>query len=171
MTHTVDHEDGGIALNDSSKGMLYQRWRARLFDSRTEHSVVKLSAPNTPEFVILEAPNISEISFTFDRNMRLVLAYVQAGVAKMSWYDTLLPGQVTTTLGEGIITPRVSLDDKRDSQSSIADVILAYIRDGNLYYRQQRDRYQIERLLKTGVKPLIKIGMGRGMRFQFMSQL
>jgi hypothetical protein len=47
-------------------------------------------------------------------------------------------------------------------------VIFAYIRGDALYYRQQRDRYQQERLLAGSVPgALNKIGMNAENRFQF----
>lgn len=171
---TVDYEDGGIALNDPSGGLLVQRWRARLFRSGETDSAVWLDAPQVSEFEWLTVPNMTEISFSFDANMRPVVAYVANGRAYLNWFDSVPNAYVTTALAVDVITPRVSLDDKRDIASNgyqLSDVILGYVRGGNLYYRQQRDRYLIERLLKTGVKPLIRIGFTRGLRFQFMSEV
>lgn len=168
VTKTIDYEDGGVALQDASEGLLYQRWRARLFDAGRDESRVMLSAPNTPEFEAYAAPGITEISFTFDRNMSVAMAFVQGGTAKLWWFDSLASSMVVTDIGASVASPRVAHDDKRDFASSWSDVILAYVRDNNLYYRQQRDRYLTERLLAEGVRPLIKIGMGRGLRMQFM---
>lgn len=170
VTKTVDYEDGGIALLDSSEGLLYQRWRARLFRAGTENSVVKLSSPAVPEFDWIEEPNISEISFTFDSLMRPIVSYIQAGVAKMNWFDAVEGDYVTMTIS-GAITPRVTLDDKRFIASagySKSSVILAYVKSNNLYYRDQSERFDTEHLLAEDVKPLIKIGMNRQLRLQFM---
>lgn len=171
---TVDYEDGGVAIQDPSSGLLYQRWRARLFNSGKEDSYVMLDAREIDEFVWLTVPFMDEISFTFDANMNPTVAYVVGGSAYLNWYDGLSADYVTTELPAGIVTPRVSLDDKRyyaSNRFQLSDVILAYVLDGNLYYRQQRDRYTIERLLKTGVTPLIKIGFNRGLRLQFMHEV
>ena len=174
VTRLVDYEDGGRAIQDPSAGLLFQRWRARLFNEGEADSFVVLDARDVPEFVWLTVPNMTEISFTFDANMQPAVAYVANGQAFLSWFDSV-PGQyVTTPLGAGIITPRVTLDDKRLVGSNgyqQSDVILGYIRNGNLYYRQQRDRYTVERLLKESVKPLIKIGFTRGLRLQYMSEI
>ena len=170
---TVDYEDGGIALNDPSMGLLYRRWRARLFNAGQADSYVMLDARDVPEFVWLTVPNMTEISFSFDANMQPVVAYVANGQSYLNWFDSIASDYVTTTLAADVKTPRVSMDDKRlvGSQGyQLSDVILAYVRGGNLYYRQQRDRYQVERLLATGVKPLIKIGFSRGLRLQFMHE-
>lgn len=170
----VDYEDGGVGIQDVSEGLLFQRWRALLFNPGQSDSYVQLDAPSVTPFALVSLPGLTEISISFDQLMQPTLAYVQDGIAYLRWYDSAAAEYVTDTIGAGIITPRVSLDDKRYIASNgyqSSDVILAYVKGGNLYYRQQRDRYTIERLLKTGVKPLIKIGFNRGLRFQFMSEV
>ena len=174
ITPLVDYEDGGIAISDPSRGLLYQRWRAILFNPGLAESYVQLDAPEVSPFTLLELPNITEISISFDQLMRPTLAFVRNGIAYLRWFDSV-PGQyVIDEIGAGIITPRVSMDDKRLIATDgymLNDVIMAYVRGGNLYYRQQRDRFLIERLLAEGVNPLIKIGFTRGLRFQFMCEV
>lgn len=170
----VDYEDGGVAIQDISKGLLFQRWRALLLNPGQLDSYVQMDAPSVAPFTLVSLPGLTEISISFDQLMRPTLAYVQGGTAYLRWYDSAENEYVTDEIGEGILTPRVAMDDKRfiatnGYQSN--DIILAYIKDGDLYYRQQRDRYTIERLLKENVKPLIKIGFSRGLRFQFMSEV
>jgi len=169
ITKTQDYEDGGVALQDPSLGLLYQIWSATLLNPGTAGSVVMASAPSVPEFVLYQAPNITEISMSFDQNMLPVLAFVQDGTAKLRWYDSTVESQVVTPIGADVFTPKVSLDDKRKIASANNDVILAYIKNRNLYYRQQRDRYGVEYLLATDVaNGLIKIGFGVNLRLQFM---
>lgn len=165
VRNEVDYETGGIALNDASAGLLHQVWRARIIE-KTE---ILLDAELVDESVIATGINITEVSLSFDRNMNVVLAYVENGVARLYWYDSVLAAMTTTTFA-GVVTPRVALDDKRNSQSAISDVIFAYLKDGDLYYRQQRDRYLVEYLLASDVDSpgLIKIGMNRQLRMQFM---
>lgn len=164
ITGVRDFELGGIGLGNTSAGLMYQVWSAR-----REDGVVYLGAPNTPEFPVLVG-NISEISFTFDQNMRLVLAYVESGVAKMQWYNTALEQPETTVLGADVRTPRVSLDDKRHEQLGVSDVILMYVRGDAIYHRLQRDRYANEYQTQPsgGGNGLVKIGMMRNMRFGWM---
>lgn len=172
-TKTIDYEDGGIALQDPSEGLLYQVWKSRLWGSRTQHSFIEISAQNTPPIRWLELPFLEEFSFSFDVSMRPIFAYVQSGESFLNWYDPVEADYVTTALGAGVITPRVSLDDKRFLASagySKSSAILAYIRNGNLYTKDHADRFQTETLMETGVKPLIKIGMNRNFRLQFMSE-
>lgn len=176
VSKTIDYEDGGTAIQDASNGLLVQRWRARLIDAGKDSSHVLIDAATVPEFIALQLSGISEISFTFDQTMRLALAYVRNGRSYLRWYDSLSSSVVTTDLGSGVITPRVFLDDKRFIASDFNktnDVILGYVRDGALCYRQQRDRYSVERVLvATGVNTgLIKIGMSRQLRVQFMLEV
>jgi len=166
VTRTVDYEDGGIAIQDPSRGSQYQRWRGRLLGEN-----IILDAPEVEPFVALSGPDITEISFTFDQNMRPAIAYVQAGVAKLWWFDTVAGEQVVTEYPEAI-TPRVILDDKRFTQTLNSDVILGYVHDGALYYRQQRDRFSIERLLDAGPHVgLVKIGFNVQLRLQFLMEI
>lgn len=171
---TVDYEDGGLAIQDTTQGLLYQRWRARLFNAGRPDAYVMLDAREVPEFEWMTVPGMEEISFTFDPSMRPTVAYIANGRAYLNWYDTIAAEYVTTAMAGDVVTPRVTLDDKRLIGSNgyqSSDVILAYVRGGNLYYRQQRDRYDTERLLKVGVTPLIKIGLNRGLRLQFMHEI
>lgn len=167
VSKVVDFETGGIAVNDASEGLQYQRWRCQLIRGQ-----VIIDAPSVAPFVFMENANIEEISLSFDQNMRPALAYVESGTAKLYWYDSTIPGYTTLTLPAGSITPRISMDDKRSNESSISDIILAYVRSGSLYYRQQRDRFLTEYELATGITTgLVKIGMNNRFRFQFMLEL
>lgn len=175
----VDYEHGGVAIQDPSRGLMYQTWRARVIGRD-----IFLSAPNTPEFVAYAGSAIiTEVSLAFDQNMRPAIAFVEGGRAKLLWYDSAIPGETVTELAAAVITPRVALDDKRQSQLGISDIILAYLRDGALYYRQQRDRFLVEidptadmpeeereaaRAQVAASGGLIKIGMNRQLRLQFM---
>ncbi len=161
-----DFETGGIALQDPSRGLQYQTWRARIVKHNTQ---IVLDAEQVPANVFITGNNLTEVSLTFDRNMRPAIAYVEDGMAKLYWYDAIQSAPVTTSY-PGIITPRVSLDDKRPLQSAVSDVIFAYLKNNGLYYRQQRDRYQQEYLLQANINSpgLIKIGMNRQLRLQFL---
>lgn len=162
-----DYEMGGKAISDPSLGNQDRVWRM----TANELGEVYFYAEENPEFLFITLPGLTELSFTFDQNMRPVLAYVQNGVARLRWYNTVPGDYVVTDLPAGSISPRVSLDDKRQTQTALGDndVILAYVRSGNLYYRQQRDRYENEYLLAAvGSAKLIRIGMNMGNRLQFL---
>ncbi|WP_444919320.1 hypothetical protein ACJJID_00295 (plasmid) [Microbulbifer sp. CnH-101-G] len=164
----TDYQRGGVAIQDPSRGLNFQTWRARVME---DGKAIVLDAQQVAASTFITGNNITEVSLAFDQNMRPVIAYVEAGTAKLYWYDSSQGAQVTTSW-PGVITPRVSLDDKRSTQGGTNDVIFAYLKSGNLYHRQQRDRYGSEYLLASNVNSpgLVKVGMSRNFRFQFLLQ-
>lgn len=161
----IDYEDGPIALENSSQGLKAQIWRGQVTDLG-----VFLEDAGGNRFDVLSELNITEMSFTFDQNAKPIIVYVQYAQIKLWWFDTTVNSRVTTNFGAGILSPKVFLDDKRPMSSSSSDIILGYIKNKNLYYRQQRDRYQVEYLLATDVGgSLKKIGMGSNLRLQFVT--
>lgn len=159
----IDRELGGVALNDSSQGLQVQVWELTVSGDD-----LVISAETVAPSVVLTRPGTTWVSLAFDQNMRIAIAYVQNDVAKFYWYDGTLPGYRDDTLAAGITDPRLALDDKRFLQRQLSDIILAYTRNGNLYFRAQRDRYTIEYLLATGVVGrLRRVGMNTQRRLQF----
>lgn len=159
----ISYDYGGTALNDASSGLLVKVWRCRY-----ENGDFIVDADQVPDTVVYSAPDVTELDLTFDQNMQPFLAFVQAGEAKFRWYDTTVPGFVVTSLGAGVVTPRCALDDKRLLQQNVSDIVLAYVKTGDLYCRQQRDRFEVEYLLKAGAGAgLRRIGMGLRWRFLF----
>ncbi len=158
-------ENGGVGLGDASEGLLYQIWTGSQVGDN-----IYVEAPNTAATLVYSGANISEFSFTFDQNMRITIAFVQAGVAKIYWYDSTIEDYATTAFESGARCPKVLLDDKRASQTSVSDVLLVYINGDKLYFRQQRDRYGTRYELCSGVTDytLTKIGMGNNYRIQFI---
>jgi hypothetical protein len=163
----TDYELGGIALQDPSAGLEYQKWTARA-DKITGD--VFLRAEEVPEALLFTAPGVTDLSLAFDQNMRPFIAYVQNGRAKYRWYNTVLGANEIVELDVADRTPKCCMDDKRPWPVGQGDndIILAYLRDGALYYRQQRDRFEVERLLKVDAGTrLIKVGMNVDRRLQF----
>ncbi len=152
---------GGIALNDPSQGLSVRVWTAQ-----TDGTTVTVS-DGAVVTTLFSGVNVTEVSLAFDQNMRPTVAFVDSGLARLFWFDALAAAQVTTDIGAGIINPRLTLDDARESQRANSDIILAYVRNGSLFYRQQRDRFTIERLLATGVNGLRSVRMNTVLRLQF----
>lgn len=164
------YELGGVALQDPSQGLMVQTWWARLFkDGIKETSIVYIGADNVPEQVFQSDADYTEISLAFDQNMNPALAYMEDGNAKFYWYDATIPGYTTLTLPSGSRSPKCCMDDKRELENATNDMILGYMRDDKLYYREQRDRFTVEYLLKSdlGLKDLIQVGMSSVLRLQF----
>ena len=159
----VDYELGGIALSDPSQGLEVQRWTLTYVDPD-----IIITPDSGGDNVAFSIAGITEASLAFDQNMHPFIAYVVAGESWYWWFDPFTAGQEHVQMATGILTPRCCLDDKRASQTDSSDVILAYIRIGNLYYREQRDRYAIEYLLAAGTPyQLSRIGMNIKIRLQF----
>ena len=162
------YELGGIALYDTSAGLMYQGWRVYA----DELGDVYIGPIGGPYSWFISLPGITEISLAFDYNMNPTLAFTQNGVAKFRWFNTVTAEFEITEL-PGARNPRMSLDDKRPFAGDWNDIVLTYIQDDNLLCRYQRDRYEVAYLLMadlshTIVSPeLHKTGMNVHNRFQF----
>jgi hypothetical protein len=158
-----DFHYGGVAVGDPSLGISYQLWTAIALNG-----TIYLEAPNTPRFALLPGVGAVWVALAFDQNARVFVAYADVnGNASYYWFDTLLPGYRTSTLS-GVV-PRVfaALDDKRPVEIATSDVILAYRRNDNFYFRAQRDRFGVEYDLGAAPGLMTQIGMNRVNRFQF----
>jgi hypothetical protein len=167
LDRLVDYERGGVALNDASQGVNVRNWRAYVDGTNV---CVAPYPENTPVSTLFSAVDITELSLAFDQLMHPTIAYVQAGVTKLYWYDTVVSGQVTTTFPD-TTSPMLCLDDKRDLQvqAGVTDVLFFYVSGGNLCYRQQRDRFGVERALAalpSGTAVITGVGMGTNNRVQ-----
>ena len=167
LSRTFDFIDGPIAEQDPSKGHNYQQWRAYIKDYQ-----VHIEADNIPPRVLLDSPDntITDISICFNQNADLHYAWVDAGVARFRWFDTITASFQTMVLPSGTRTPKCTLDDKRPTQSGRSDIILSYVKaDNKLYFRMQRERFQTEHLLDDG--PFVSIErlyMNNGYRLQWL---
>lgn len=144
----IDFELGPVALYNTTQGVMYQIWKAWTEDNNTKIYISPEDNLANSQLLITEpeGSNISEVSLTFDQLARPQLAYMVNGLAKLWWYDSSTSSQ-TLTEYPGITSPVITLDDKRSTSNAVNDIIFAYIKSSALYYRQQRDRYQIERHL------------------------
>lgn len=161
----VSLERGGIAINDATQGLDYQDWRCYI-----EGGVVKVTPVpgGTVTSVFTPTGVITSLSLAFDTNMAVTIAYVEDGLVKLRWFNTTLPGIQTDTIA-GATGCKCGTDEKRRDLEGLSDVIFAYLRAGNLYYRQQRDRYLVEYLVGAvpGSFKLRRVGKNVGNRFQF----
>ena len=163
----VDYERGGADIGNASLGLDVLDWQCK-YDPSTGD--VMINPVGELDAIYLNIPGASEMAFAFDQNMRPVLAYMVGLTGRLRWYDTVAASFVVTEF-VGIRSPRLALDDKRASQLASSDVIFAYINaNGDLCYRQQRDRYEVERVLHSGVDPsnrIVAIGMSSNLRMHF----
>lgn len=164
-TKTEDFESGGVAVQDTSQGLDGYTWRAWVEDDG-----VHLQRAGAAGVLWMAAADVTELALAFDQAMRPLIAYaMQDGILRLRWYDTASAAYGTSQFGPGK-NPRLTLDDKRMAQSGASDVIFAYRRDDGLYYRAQRDRYQIEYTVAAGIDyrlELFDVGMTTNNRLCF----
>lgn len=173
-TARISYHWGPIAIQDPSQGLGVQLWTVR-----ADGADLVLSAASTPAFVWYgHANDIAEVSLAFDQNGRPVVAFVdEAGDAFLRWFDPVPNAIVNMDLSAiGAITPRVTLDDNRPFNSATSDVILAYVREGVVRYRQQRERFTVERTPTTGAGgpvasagALRHVSMNQSLRLEFLT--
>lgn len=162
-----DYEWGGIALNDPSEGLYYRKWK--LFYDKETGDVLLKRADQSEIHHILNQIDITNIGLAFDYNMNPQVVYVYDNRTFLYWYDTALAHYVTTEILDAT-NPCISLDDGRDIASAVNDVLLVYQKGDSLYFRRQRDRYNTEYFIYTGIPENVKlhqIGMTNKFRFQF----
>ena len=156
----IDYEWGGVDIHNSSEGLSKVLWKCFY-----ENGSIKLGHDDQVQ-TVLNVENVTALSLGFDLSMRPIIAYLTDEYCYLWWYDTSISKQVTTNLGNSIAFPQLSLDERRSVQSSNADVILTYIRNGKMYMRIQRERFQTEYKI-TSAKRLIQIGSMKNSRFGF----
>lgn len=163
-TPTESWEMGGRDLSDPSGGLIYQMWHGVL-----EDGTVYLDAPEVPKQPILSVLGMTQMDFSFDQNMKPCVCYTANNHCFFWWYNAVSLSYETLDLGADAITPVVLLDDKREALTSGSDIIVFYLRNGRMYYREQRDRYMIEYDSEiSGVRRLLRVGFNKGLRMQLM---
>jgi len=181
-TPVLDYKPGGIAIQDPTKGLDYQIWRGRVLNPSTDQSKIVIDGRFSPEYEILQYPNIYEFNFSFDFNMRPMAVFLANETVEVNeqevpvqnsylyWFDNTLGDYDLIFLGSVIRTPKLLVDDPRMEESnfySLSDVCLIYWSAGNLYVRYLRDRFTAEYLLKRNVPYIERVGMNEYYRLQF----
>lgn len=162
----VDYCMGGVALGDTSDGLDVAMWQLS-YNKRT-HELTLGKVGETGE-VIKTAENVKKISLAFDLNMNKVIALEFDNHCELTHYDTVSRQEITQTF-ENMISPYLTLDDRRERNSHNSDVILSYINSNKLCVRNQRDRYGVEHELTTlsdDVHTIERVGMAKNLRVQF----
>lgn len=168
----TSRELGGVALNNPNDGLMVKVWTATVIPGDPNDTVM-VGADDVPAVAVVSAPEITEVSLAFDQNMQPTVAFVSSSAAKLYWYDSAIPGYTVTDYGLSVTTPRITLDDHRERETGTSDIILAYIRDGSLFFRAQRDRFLIEYMLYPDIAAEIVnpqlwyICMNNQLRLQF----
>lgn len=152
---------GGNAISDPSAGRQVKDWAVSY-----SGGIISVGPKLEAVVFTLEADDVETISLAFDSNMSVVLAWKTPTGAKLYYYDTLTSTYITRVFAD-VTSCRVGVDDAREVNVTNSDVIFAYTLNGNLYWRQQRDRYDIERLAGATTNLLKRMGPSVSNRLQF----
>lgn len=171
-TLLTDYEAGPLALSDTSLGLFYQNWNMN-WDTGTGNFILAPETTGSSSFPH-NAASVSQLSFCFDQNAHVNIAYTSNSLPYLYWYDTALGSHVATALPTTVFCPTITLDDKREKMSGTSDIILWWTEQQvdsswNLYRAYQRERFDplVPKLMKTGVFPFVyKSGMHRRFRLQ-----
>lgn len=157
-----DKAQGGIALNDPSKGRTYQLWVAEY-----ESGEIRIKPENAGSYVFsLPAPGAITISLAFDNNMGVVLAWQTANSSHLYHYQTLTSSYGTKVV-TGTTSCKVAIDEPANFYLPKSDVIFAYTKNDSLFFTVQRERYENEHLAGVTLGKIIRMGMNEHNRFQF----
>jgi len=152
---------GGIAIGNASRGRDYQNWRVLY----SEGLITVAPVAGAVAFS-LPVPDVLTVSLAFDNNMGIVLAWQSPAGANLYYFDTVA-GAYATRLFTGVTSCRVVVDDERGFYTPASDVIFGYTQAGALYWRQQRDRYDVERQVGLTANLLVKLAPNINRRLQF----
>lgn len=165
----VDFESGGAELGVGSDSVAFE-WKAEVVAND-----VLVSRSGVPPIVVLNEPNITEVSLAFDQSMNPHIAYVSDGVAKFRWWDTLTDSYQTMALPDAR-SPRCCSDEKTPELSGDRDLLLTYLHGTQLFVRAQRERFGVEHEVvpdsstKAKVNAgsrIVSFGMNTGRRLQW----
>ena len=138
---TTSSDNGPIAIQNTSKGLMSKIWTAS-YNSVTG-SVTLQDGTN-----LFTDTNLKELSLTFNQNAAPFIAFRSATRIKIWWYDPLLSNYTIKDVTTGD-QPFCYLDERRPEFSANSDVFLLYHRGGEIFYRLQRDRFDVE--YSTGI--------------------
>ena len=138
---TTSSDNGPVAIQNTSKGLMAKIWTAS-YNSVTG-SVTLQDGTN-----LFTDVNLKELSLTFNQSGNPFVAFRSATRIKIWWYDPLLSNYTIKDVTTGD-QPFCYLDERRPEFSANSDVFLLYHRDGEIFYRLQRDRFDVE--YSTGI--------------------
>jgi len=157
----TQHVLGGVAIGNPSLGRQVKIWTVNY-----NGVSITVKPIDGPIAFTLVAADVQTVSLAFDNNMGLVIGWMTSIDAKLYYYDTLLAAYTIRTF-VGPTSCRVVVDDARDFYTAQSDVIFGYTMAGNLYWRQQRDRYDVQYLIGPTANLLRKMAPNVGNRLQF----
>lgn len=160
----LSYASGGAGIGDASEGLTYQTWRTAY-----EDGVVYAVEEGGTRHPLFERPGVTELSLCFYQSMAPFVAFTDGEGSSFWWLNTSTGTHEFFPYLEGPVDGiKCTLDDPRPLSSSTSDIIVSYVRNRNLYFRQQRDNFGDEKLLAENAgSRLIHFGANRGLRLQF----
>lgn len=93
--------------------------------------------------VLFNTPTMDVMSASFDQLGRPIVFFDSGPQLLLWWFDPIVEDTVISQFADGL-SPYATFDMRYDAPNANSDVLVFYIRDGAIYYRQQRDRYEVE---------------------------
>lgn len=152
---------GALELGDGEGGREQQLWEVNYVDGNAR--IGKLGEAYE---LAIPLAGVLAISLAFDANMATTLGYLTATGCSIRFFNGLTSEYDTLEVA-GATSCRVAVDDPRNVNSGSSDVIFGYTLGGQLYYRQQRDRYLDEYLIGAATGSLTHMGQSVELRLQF----
>lgn len=149
--------EGGPVISDVSKGLSGYIWKAYI--DGTQVVITRIGSDEIYKVNIGRI--VSQLDLTFDQNMRPFLTYVADGLPYYYHFNSEDSTYSEIALDNSIRYPRCELDTRNTEDIPRSDIILGYIRDGNLCYRLQRERFLKERIIATDNKKTMLWRIGR----------
>ena len=158
---------GPLAVNDTSEGLTSRYW-GTYFNPSGNAIYLRDMAIGSDTFVQSEPEGMKYIALAFDQNANPVYAWITLlDELKLRWFDSTIDDYTVDSFGLAQ-SLTLTMDMKYFPSSAESDVLLFYIRDGAIYSRVQRDKYEIERAtpVTSGAVQLVDSGMRTDYRFQ-----
>lgn len=140
LDRLIGYCQGPVAVQDPSQGFLVKVWTVWVDGLDVYISALDVS----PILMFSRASRIYNVSLAFDTNANPCVAFQEAGLSYLYWFDPVPNDYVFFQIPGSATYPYITRDDPRIFNQANADVILGYVQGGALKYRQLRDRYTIE---------------------------
>lgn len=170
----ISYHWGPVQVQDPSQGLLVKVWTLR-----AEGAEAVLSAPGSPTVTVFtRSVDIDNVNLAFDQNGRPCVCFEEegSGDSYLYWFDPVPNEPTFMAIPGDASSPRITLDDARVFNGANSDVILGYVRDGLVRYRQQRDRFTVEYTPPIGpggspasASGLRHISMNSNLRLEFLT--
>lgn len=153
---------GGLAIGDAFGGRDIRNWVVEY-----NQPTISVFPEGQPVAFTLSVSGVETVSLAFDNNMGITLAWQIGTTSSLYYFDSLAANYITRDFID-TTSCRVCVDDERDFSNASSDVIFAYTKtDNTVCWRQQRDRYDIERIVGTSAKRIFRLGPNQKRRLQF----